>query len=277
MKKLLSLFLGNYQALSILLMVPLATASVQAQQQPFARWTSSELVLNNGVVERTIKLPALDGHFLTTAYKPVGGEFKYFQKSNPDFQFEINEAIYSGSGEWKLVKTEKITDAKQGDGAAVTLQSKDGKVELTVNFLLYPDLPVIRKSLTVKNLTNESVRLESVDVEKFVVTNYNATTFSWICHDYGRRRSIGPYDGNFQDALLTVHNSDWQQGIVIGNEAAGVVKHTSVFWDEPVILSGLTHKDARFPFRKYIAAGESFTTLRYLRWSTTTTKIRTKC
>ncbi|RIV25074.1 alpha-galactosidase [Fibrisoma montanum] len=227
---------------------------------PFARWTTTELVLSNGLVQRTIKLPASDGRFLTTQYKPVDGEFNYFIKTNPDFQFELNGKPYTGSGDWKLVAVQKITDAKQGDGAAVTLQSKDGTVELTVNFLLYPNLPVIRKSLTVKNLDNEPVRLESVDVEKFIVTPYKATTFSWICHDYGRRRSIGPYDGNMQDALLTVHNSDWQQGIVIGNEAAGVVKHTSVFWNEPAILSGLTHKEARFPFRKYIGKGESFTT-----------------
>ncbi len=197
---------------------------------------------------------------MTTTYKPLSGDFRYFGKINPDFQFEINGTIYAGSGDWKRVGIQRITDGKRGDGAAVTLQSQDGKVALTVRFLLYPDLPVIRKNLLVKNLTTETVQLESVDVEKFSMTNYYATTFSWICHDYGRRRSIGPYDGTMQDALLTVHNSDWQQGIIIGNEAAGVVKHTSVFWDEPVILSGLTHKDARYPFRKYIRPEESFET-----------------
>ncbi len=227
---------------------------------PFANWNTSELLLNNGIVQRTIQLPAAEGNFLTTLYKPVTGEFRYFQKTNPDFQFELNDTVYSGSGAWRLVTIQKITDSHQGDGAAVTLQSKDGKVELTVRFLLYPGLPVIRKNLVVKNRTNDPLRLESVDVEKFLVTPYYATTFSWICHDYGRRRSIGPYDGNFQDALLTVHNRDWKQGIVVGNEAAGVVKHTSVFWDEPAILSGLTHKNARFPFRKYIQQGESFET-----------------
>lgn len=229
-------------------------------EPPFAKWTSSELVLNNGLVQRTIKLPASEGSFLTTLYKPVDGEYKYFTKTNSDFQFELNGKTYTGSGDWRLITVQKITDDKQGDGAAVTLQSKDGQTEVTLRYLLYPDLPVIRKNLVVKNLSNEPVRLESVDVEKLAVTNYYATTFSWICHDYGRRRSIGPYDGNLQDALLTVHNSDWQQGIVIGNEAAGVVKHTSVFWNEPVILSGLTHKEARYPFRKYIGKGESFTT-----------------
>ncbi len=230
------------------------------QSPVYAKWTDSELTLTNGLVQRIISLPGKEGHFITTSYKPVAGDFKYFQKTNPDFQFEVNGTPYTGSGDWKQVGIRLITDAKQGSGAAVTLLSQDKKVELTVNFLLYPALPVVRKSLTIKNLAEEPVRLESVDVEKLIATPYFATTFSWVCHDYGRRRSIGPYDGNFQDALLTVHNSDWQQGIVIGNEAAGVVKHTSVFWDEPAILSGLTHKDARFPFRKYIEKGESFTT-----------------
>ncbi|RYC70974.1 glycoside hydrolase family 36 protein [Spirosoma sordidisoli] len=238
-----------------------AQSAASGVARPFASWTATELVLNNGVVQRTISLPtAVSGSFLTTTYKPVNGAFKYFTQTSADFQFELNDTVYTGSGDWTLKTIEKLTDARQGDGAAVTLQSKDGRIELIVNFLLYPGQPVIRKSLTIRNLTAESMRLESVDVEKFTVTPYYATTFSWICHDYGRRRSIGPYDGNFQDALLTVHNSDWQQGIVIGNEASGVVKHTSVFWNEPTILSGLTHKDARFPFRKYIHKGESFTT-----------------
>ena len=159
-----------------------------------------------------------------------------------------------------LMDTQKISDDKAGNGASVTLLSEDKQVELTLNYLLYPNLPVIRKSLTIKNLSPEVAVLESVDVEKFNVTGYFATTFSWICHDYGRRRSIGPYDGNGQDALLTVHNSDWQQGIVIGNEASGVIKHTSVFWQEPTICAGVTHNDARYPFRKYLNQGESFMT-----------------
>ncbi len=261
MKRTVSLFFLNCLLLCIGLgMSPVAGYSPAAPDPVYANWTDTELTLNNGLVQRTIKLPGKAGSFLTTAYKPVTGDFKYFQKTNPDFQFVVNDAVYTGSGNWKQTGIRSISDAKQGNGAAVTLQSGDGKVELTVNFLLYPNLPVIRKSLTVKNLTNEPVRLESVDVEKFIVTGYYATTFSWICHDYGRRRSVGPYDGNMQDALLTVHNSNWQQGIVLGNEASGVMKHTSAFWDEPAILSGLTHKNARFPFRKYIAKGESFTT-----------------
>lgn len=228
--------------------------------QPFATWTKTELKLNNGIVERTIQLPASQGQFITSLYKPVAGEFKYFTSSNTDFQFEVNRKVYSGNSTWLFRSISKLTDSKQGDGVSVRLLSADKTIELTVQYLMYPGLSVIRKNLIVKNLTAKAMQLESVDVEKFNVTAYYATTFSWICHDYGRRRSIGPYEGNMQDALITVHNSDWQQGMVIGNEASGVVKHTSVFWNEPSIIAGLTHRDATYPFRKHIQPAESFTT-----------------
>lgn len=116
-------------------------------------------------------------------------------------------------------------------------------MDSTVKFLLYPNLPVIRKSLTMKNLGSEDVSLESVDIEKFGTTGYFPSTFSWIYTNYGRRVSIGPYKGNMQDALVVVHNMNWESGIVIGNEATGILKHTSAFWDADEISSGLTHKD----------------------------------
>ena len=238
---------------SVLFVVDLVSA-------PFAKWTKTELTLNNGLVQRVIQLPSPEGQFLTTFYKPVTGEFQYFNATNTDFQFEANGVNYSGRSNWTLVNVQAIADQLQGDGAAVTLLSSDKKIELTLKFLLYPNLPVIRKSLVVKNLGNADISLESVDVEKFDVSSYYATTFSWIYSDYGRRKSIGPYEGNMQDALVIVHNIDWQAGIVIGNEASGVLKNTSVFWNAPEICSGMTHKNARYPFRKWVKSGEFFET-----------------
>ena len=226
----------------------------------FAKWTKSELTLNNGIVQRIISLPGENGNLITTSYKPVEGEFRYFQPSNVDFQFEIDGVVYSGKSDWNLVEIKSVSDLLQGDGATVTISSADKKIELTLKYLLYPDLPVVRKSLIVKNLTDKEINLESVDIEKFNTTDYHVPTYSWIYSDYGRRKSIGPYDGNLQDALVIVHDMNWESGIVIGNEAAGVLKHTSVFWNAREISSGLTHKNARFPFRKWIKPGEVFET-----------------
>jgi alpha-galactosidase len=235
-------------------------ASPAFSSDSFANWTSTELILDNGLVRRIIKLPGENGNLVTTSYKPAKGEFSYFLPENTDFQFEVSGTVYSGKTNWSLTGVKSITDSLQGNGAAATVISEDKKVELTLKYLLYPNLPVIRKSLVVKNLTDEPVSLESVDLEKFNVINYQATTFSWIYSDYGRRKSIGPYKGNLQDALVIVHNMNWESGIVIGNEATGVLKRTTVFWDEQTICSGLTHKTDRFPFRKWIQPGESFET-----------------
>ena len=243
---------------NVLIVCLLSMQSISAA--PFAKWTKTELTLDNGMVKRVIKLPENEGNFVTTLYKPIEGDFQYFQKENTDFQFEINGNVYSGKSGWRLTGIKTLTDNLQGDGAAVTLLSADKKIELTLKFLLYPNLPVIRKSLIVKNLASSEVSLESVDVEKFNVSGYYATTFSWIYSNYGRRKSIGPYEGNMQDALVIVHNMNWEAGIVIGNEATGVLKRTSVFWDAPDICAGLTHKTARYPFRQWIQPGESFET-----------------
>ena len=238
----------------------LTLAKFAGATDPYAKWTKTELTLNNGIVRRSIKLPSPVGNFLTTFYKPINGSFNSLSEVCTDFQFEVDDTIYSGRGQWEFVKIRSITDKNEGNGAAVTLSSHDKKIELTLKFLMYPNSPAIRKSLVVKNLTDKNIRLESVDVEKFEVPGYYPVTFSWIFHDYGRRRYIGPYDGGKQDALIIVHDMNREQGIVLGNEATGVMKHTSVFYEAQDICLGLTHRNSLFPFRKWIEKGESFET-----------------
>jgi alpha-galactosidase len=253
-----TLFVSMKKNLSFLLAgILLASITVNAQ---FAKWSTTELILNNGVVSRNIRLPVGEGNFITTLYKPVSGDFRYFSTANDDFQFEANGVVYSGKTNWTLLGINTISDNKQGNGAGVTLRSQDKKIELVIKFLLYPNLPVIRKSLAVKNLSEQEISLESVDVEKFQTSGYFANTFTWVFSDYGRRRSIGPYQGNAQDALVVLHNMDWASGIVIGNEATGVLKQTAALWNAAEICAGLTHKESRFPFRKWIKLNETFET-----------------
>jgi alpha-galactosidase len=227
---------------------------------PFAKWTKTELVLCNGMVRRIIRLPSVDGRFITVTYKPVNGEYNSFSDTCTDFQFEVNNVVYSGRGHWQMIDIQVIMDEHEGSGAAVRLMSQDKKVELTLKFLMYPNSPAVRKSLVIKNLSDKIAKLESVDIEKFEVPGYYPVTYSWIYHDYGRRRFIGPYEGNKQDALIIVHDMNREQGIVLGNEATGVMKHTSLFYEAQDICIGLTHKNSLFPFRKWIEKGESFET-----------------
>lgn len=245
---------------AILFQFLISNLFVQASIAQYASWTDKELILNNGLIERTISLPQDQGHFITRTYRPLEGKFNYFTNESMDFHFEFGEVTYTGKSNWKLIGIESTSDELKGNGAIVTLQSIDNQLQVYLKYLLYPDLPVVRKSLTIKNISDQEAALESVDVERFDVTGYFPTTFSWIYSDYGRRRSLGPYEGNMQDALLLVHNMDWESGILIGNEATGVLKRTAVFWDSPEISAGLTYKNSRFPFRKWIKPGDFFET-----------------
>jgi len=224
----------------------------------FVSWDDKQVILDNGLVKRTIQLPNKKGPYHTKEYRPKEGEFLYFPEKNKDFQFEWNGKVYSGLDDWSLEGIENTSDELGGTGVLVHLLHQEAQVKISIRYLMYPDLPVIRKRLVFENLSDELAQLESVDVERFSVTGYQPTTFSWIYSDYGRRKSIGPYLGNMQDALLLVHHADWEAGIAIGNEASGVMKRTAVFWDSPEISSGLTHKGDRFPFRKWIKPGETF-------------------
>lgn len=116
-------------------------------QEAYAKWNENELTLDNGIVHRKINLPNKLGKFSTTIYKPAVGEFKYFLPKNADFQFEVDGKIYSGFDNWNFESIKNITDAKQGNGAAITIISEDKRVALTLNFLLYPESPAVRKSL----------------------------------------------------------------------------------------------------------------------------------
>ena len=91
----------------------------------YASWTKSELLLDNGIVKRMIKLPTGNENYLTTLYKPVDGNFFYFLDTNPDFRFEINDTPYSGNGNWSLTGIKTITDQNEGNGASVTILSND--------------------------------------------------------------------------------------------------------------------------------------------------------
>jgi alpha-galactosidase len=201
----------------ILSLLILTVTELYGVINPFVKWTKSELILCNGVVRRIIKLPSEGGRFLTVSYKPLNENYNSISDTCTDFQFEVNDVIYSGRGHWELVNIQVITDNNEGSGAAVKLISQDKKIELTLKFLMYPNSPAIRKSLVVKNLTDKIFKLESVDVEKLEVPGYYPVTYSWIYHDYGRRRYIGPYDGGKQDALIIVHDMNMENGIVLGN------------------------------------------------------------
>lgn len=223
-----------------------------------------ELTLTNGLFVRRIELPEKSGHYLLKEYRPAEKEtekskFDFFEPTSEEFSFVLGGVTYTGASRWQQESIEAAREPGSGQGVTVTLQAPDAGVQVRLTYLWYDGLPFIRKRLQICNATGAKQRLESVDVEKLAVTEFYAPSYSWIYSDYGRKKSIGAYRGNLQDSLIVVHHPEWECGIVLGNEAPGVLKGASVWSRGREITLGLTHSEEDFPFRKYLAPQELFT------------------
>lgn len=258
----------------------LATISA-ATAADFAHYADNVLWLDNGAVRRgvvvsptgqvstlTFRLPDYDGNFLAIGgAEPAGAKpssdtatttaSRVAHGSNPaEFSFVAAGVTFSGRDSWEVLG---VTPREEGGGSGATLalRSTKGPAHLRVelDYVLYPNLPLVRKRLQIVNEGTQPVRLESVDVE--VLSPQWNFIHSPVFFNNGRYRHLGPYESDPYDSVVLVHDERSHCGFVLGNEAPGVLKRTAVFSPEWTTFTvGLTHADHRYPFRKWLQPGE---------------------
>ncbi len=235
----------------------------------FASWTGDELVLDNGAVRRRIALPkaqgAQSGAMATLDYRSAQAPSRFFAghdgkavHRSDEFRLLVDGRLVTSASGWRIRQVASARDANGGSGATVRLLSHDGRLELAVEYLMYPGLPLVRKRLSVANRTRKRLTIESVEVERFEMEEYWPSTMGWIYSDYGRRKSLAPFTCTRQDSLVALHNPDWKEGIVLGNEAAGVLKHISAFAGNRALVAGLTPRGQPYAFRHHLAPGRQW-------------------
>ncbi|MCM5663290.1 glycoside hydrolase family 36 protein [Galbibacter mesophilus] len=175
-----------------------------------------------------------------------------------DFSFLWNGKRYSGLSDWTLVKTTNFKDEDGGKGLSVTLKEKvvNPSVEITIFYVVYSDIPVIRKWIQFKNLASKESNLEDLTVED-LSTNLNKID-SWVYHNYARMKHLMKYEGDWDDPLVVVHDHSKRAGIALGNEAVGVLKRTAFHTTENNVEIGLTKPSSTYPFRKWLAPNETW-------------------
>ncbi|MDP4131625.1 MAG: alpha-galactosidase [Bacteroidota bacterium] len=228
--------------------------------QPFASWKGNQLILDNGVVRRELVLE--ENKIITRSLKLKGDDLNFDTGESGEFSFALNDENYDGSSGWQLASMKPGKDDQHGDGVVVNLNGTGNLkgIGLAITYLLYPDLPVIRKQIQISNQTAKEIKLESVDVEKLRLGF--SYVESVVYTNYGRQKHLGTYIGNWDDPLLAIHSYSNNAGILLGNEAPGVLKRIdyATLGDNADI--GLTHSNDLYPFRKYIRPGESWTSPR---------------
>lgn len=232
--------------------------SIQAQD--FATFHNNSLVLSNGLVEREIVIE--DGNILTKSLKLKGNDLNFDSEKSKEFSLYIDGKYCDGQSRWSLMSFEAASDNYQGKGATVKLQGKKdfSGIEVDITYLLYPNLPVIRKQISILNNSGKEIMIESFDVEKLLLGFSFVEAVAYT--NYGRQKHLSTYVGDWDDPVIAIHSYSHNAGILLGNESPGVLKRTAYNTEYNNAEIGLTHKEEKYPFRKYIKNAEQWTSPR---------------
>ncbi|MBT6006918.1 MAG: hypothetical protein HOG79_14460, partial [Prolixibacteraceae bacterium] len=244
-------------------------------------WNGEQLVIQNEKVARIIVLE--DGEFTTQSYRlhnypynfvstlneeplafnqqGVGNiqEFRRWKGPDPEeFSFLLNDEKITGKTGWEVLDVGEIIAGETTTHQIVLngISEINEGLEITISYVVYPNLPIIRKKIDFKNTGSADFKIESLDVESLNTPWGN--THNIIFQNYGRYKNIGPFLGNWNDPLILAYDPVFNHGIVVGNEAPGVLKRASVCLDGRTLDAGLTHSDQDYAFRKWLKPGETW-------------------
>ncbi len=161
------------------------------------------------------------------SFKFTNSPDEFLGKNSGEFYFELDGKSLTGLDKWDLIRIDRIKEENNGNGAVVVLEHANPRIRISITYLLYPGLPLIRKKIAFQNTGKQDIKLESLDIEYL---RFSSTeTHCWIMHDYARQKSLGQFLGEWYDPVVVVHDIIQHHGIVLGNEAPGVMKTNNSF------------------------------------------------
>ncbi len=182
-----------------------------------------------------------------------GNNLNFNSETSKEFSLLINGNYCDGQSGWDLISFASASDKRQGRGATIKLKGTNAfsGIEVGITYLLYPDLPVVRKQIILINNSGKEIMIESFDIEKLQLGFGFVEAVSYT--NYGRQKHLSTYIGDWDDPVIAVHSYSKNAGILLGNESPGVLKRTAYNTDYNNADIGLTHNNEIYPFRKYIA------------------------
>jgi alpha-galactosidase len=233
-------------------------AGIACQAQESYKIQGKKLLLSNGKITRSVVIS--NDSIFSDGLALQGRTANYFRGRSPEFQFLLNDKKITSYSSWEKRSIESASDNNGGKGAILRLKGKGQAegIELSVTYLMYPDIPLIRKKISFRNGSDTDMKLEAIDIEAFNL-NFDYVS-AWIYNNYARMKHIGPFTGNWDDPVVVIHSPGQRAGIAVGNEAPGVLKRTAFNTANANVEAGLTHPGQDFPFRKWLKPGETFET-----------------
>jgi len=180
---------------TVVALVLLTQSHSLMEAQDFASWKNDTLVLRNSAIERVIVLgeeiyteqfflPNYPLNYVRVDHPVPVLDNKYKILSNTsqntiaqgpnseEFSFMLNDKYFNNRSSWRLHEIVKAGDSEGGSGATIVMHGSEDEIEnvkLSITYLLYPGLPVIRKKLALENVGAVELKLEVVDIERFSI------------------------------------------------------------------------------------------------------------
>ena len=232
-----------------------SVADLRAQLQPLKRIgayagfdvNTGILYMGNASIERWIRLNQ-GGHTVQTiryAHKPSGQN--YVDRPSEEFRFQIGEIIFSGDSDLLTYNNYQIVQT-MGGSKRVTVQFTYNSEEtqptfhLWIHYEMYPDLPVIRKWLTIQNLTDSAFFVEDVVIESlplFAGREDSLQIWRYGISGVAEEPVPTPWVGGTSDVFILLADTSIDSGVVVGNESAGLLKHYTVYSNRETVSIGL--------------------------------------
>lgn len=230
-----------------------AQPTVSPVAKDMEQWPDTSVLLDNGAVRREINLS--NGHIIGQTYLlKSSGETNFIHPGSREFSLRANDVEYSGQSQWVDIRSRDTVTVNGGRGVVVSFRNPERTLTLELTYLTYPNLPLVRKYLSIANNGAADLKIEAVDVENLQLKQ--DPTEAWVMRQYARNQWLGTYVGNWDDPLIVVHDHADQRGMAAGNEAIGILKRTSAFTDGSTLTIGLTHPGQDYPFRRWLRPGE---------------------
>ncbi len=180
------------------------------------------------------------------ARKPSGQN--YVDRAGEEFRFRVGEMVFSGDSNLLTCSDYQIVQ-KTGGSKRITIQftyNSDAEAQPTfylwIHYEIYPDLPVIRKWLTIQNLTDSAFFVEDMVIESLpLFVGQEDSLQIWRCGISGVAEEPlpTPWEGGTSEAFILVGDTSINNGVVLGNESAGLLKYYAVHSDRGTVSIGL--------------------------------------
>lgn len=195
--------------------------------------------------------------FHTVSFRSAVSGIEYSSPVSIEFSMDIDGVRYDGRSFG--FSGYEVTDFGDCKMLEVILDGNEEIEDIVVRlrYWIYDDSPAVRKQIELTNKTGRILKLENLDVESLYLVPEEMYMTN-IYANYGTNITRIPYVGDCYDPAVLVYNEIHKEGILLGNEAPGVLKRTSCYEKDCVVNIGMGRSGEDYPFRTYLEDGKSF-------------------